>query len=365
MAGKGAKRTRQEKVVNPESAAKALAKAICDGDIVNFKMLFLPFSPARASSSERFEDEKYAYLLPRAEEENHPRFRDALALARESATWAHIQNQLESERPAQLPSSLLIPLGDNALRLGKYTSAAQAYELLRIRQRMQDAFFEAAERALDAGDIARAVRGYVIAAGLDYNYAAFPEPLPAVPNFHTAALMLHGEYPKKPEDCVALQEPEAFLRTAFGYLLHDTAAAARLESRSLGTRIAFLKALVEHLDPQWSSFVKRYREACAMTREFARRFERTAGRTGETGGSLADEIAEQGGEDPRSIAAHLLGRTIPGGEWWQYLKELAYMHPASALFVSRQLAGEHELVIPRYRGDSPIAPALGLTADAA
>jgi hypothetical protein len=364
MARKATKGNRQEKVVDPELVAKALAKAVSDGDVVNFKMVFMPFSPARAGSSERFEDAKYAHLLPEAEEENHPRFREALALTRNADTWAHVQKEIEADRPAQLPSSLLIPLGDNALRLGKYTSAAQAYELLRIRQRMQDAFFEAADRALDAGEIPKAVRAYVIATGLDYNYAAFPEPLPTVPNFHTAALMLHGEYPKKPEDCVALQEPDALLRTAFGYLLHDASAASRLEPRPLETRVAFLKALVAHLDPQWDSFIKRYREACGMVQVFAKRFERAADGEADTGASLADEIAEQTGDDPRSIAAHLLGRTIPDGEWWQYLKELAYTHPAAALFVSRQMAGEHELLIPRYRGDSPIAPALGLVADA-
>src|SRR5690606_12280615 len=128
-----------------------------------------------------------------------------LGRVRDDETWRHVQTELEANRPAQLPSDLLLMLADNAVRQGKYTSAAQAYELLRIRSRMQDEFYAAADRALDENDVARAVRGYRAATGLAYDYAAFPEPLPEVPDYQTRALLLHGEYPTRPDDCVALK----------------------------------------------------------------------------------------------------------------------------------------------------------------
>ena len=348
------------KVVDPELTARALAKAVAAGDFVNLRLLFQSFSPARVESSERFEDPKYAYLLPDAELESTPAFRDALRRVQDSATWSHIQGELDANRPAQLPAELVLLLADNAVGLGKYTIASQAYELLRIRRRMQDEFFTQAGKALDDGNVRRAVHGYLIATGLDYNYAAFPEPLPVVPDWQTRALMLHGEYPRSADDCIPLQQPEQFLRTALSYLLLEGRAAAQIESRPLPVRLSFLAELVKQRDPSWRDFVHRYREACGLMQEFEARIQHAVAERGGGRVSLAREIEEMAGEDPHKIPATLLGRTIEGGEWWQYLKELAYRHPASALFISRQIIGETEIIVPRYRGDSPVPGAVGL-----
>jgi hypothetical protein len=353
----------QEKPVNEELAALALAKAVYDGDMVNFRLLFTPFSPIRVDSSERLEDEKYAYLRPDEETAGSHEFREVLNLVRGGAMWGHIQRELSANRPARLPWELVLRLGDSAVLLGKYTSASQAYELLRVRRRMQDEFFAQADKAFDEGNLKRAVRGYVIATGLDYDYAAFPEPLPLVPDFQRRALMLHGVYPERVEDCLPLQERDAFLRTALTYLLLDANAATRLESRPIERRLQFLAELVRQRDPEWREFVHRYREACGMMRDFEKRIERAKAESGSRN-SLAEQIEEALGHDPRAIPACLLGRSIENGEWWQYLKELAYRHPASILFVSRQLVGETEIIVPRYRGDSPVPRELGLIAGA-
>jgi len=160
-----------------------------------------------------------------------------------------------------------------------------------------------------------------------------------------------------------MQDPEAHVRTALSYLLRDSQASARLDARPLKARLAFLVELVGRLEPQWPAFATRYREASAMAREFGERLER--GQTNGAGAkpSLAEEIEEAFGEDPRGITAHLLDRTIAGGEWWQYLKELAYKHPAAVLFVARLAVGDYEVLVPRYRPDSPLVAALGLAED--
>lgn len=354
----------EQKHVDIELAAKAFAKAVHDGDIVNLRFLFGPFSPARTSSPERFESEKYSYLMPEAEQEDNRTFRETLDLVRSRGVWAHIENELTMTRPPQLPYELVLLLGDNALRQGKYTSAAQAYEMLRIRARMQDLALEAADESLDKGDIKRAVHGYVAASGLEYDYAAFPEPLPKTPDYQMRALVLHSDYPERPEDCLALQETAAFVQTALGYLLLSSDIAARLENRPIDLRVAFLKELVESRDPEWREFVHRYREAIDLKRGFAERIERAiAARTGEgleAPQSLAREIDETLGADPGRIPAVLLGREIEGGAWWQYLKELALLHPAGILFVSRQFIGDDEIIVPLYRDESPVVKALGL-----
>lgn len=353
------------KHVNPDDTAKAIAYAVAQGDIVNFRTLFLPFSPARASSTESFDDEKYGYLLPEPAEEGEKAFSEALAAVRAPLTWAHIQSELEQRRPAQLPSDLLILLADNALRLGKPTAASQAYELVRVRRRMQEEAFAAADAKLDAGDVAAAVRGYRIAAGLSYDYSAFPEPLPGIPRYQTRALMLHGVYPRRPEDSIGLQPLETFLPMALSFLLGDAEAAGRLEGRDRETLTAFLQELIAQIDPEWDAFVARYREACDLAREFGERLNKVITERGARQLSLQEEIDAQMGEDPASISVRLLGRAIEGGEWWQYTKELAAAHPASILFIARQIVGEREIVVPRLRGDSPVVQRLGLLPAAA
>ncbi len=346
-----------EKSVDMDLVAEALAKAICNGALVNFQALLAAFSPARQASTEELEAEKYAYLVPDDAERSKPEFTVALEAVREESTWAHIQAELEAQRPAQLHSGLLMMLADNAVREGKYSVAAQAYELLRIRHKMMDEFLKQADAALEAGDISRGVRGYLIATGLSYDYAAFPEPLPAVANYQAKALMLHGVYPTRPEDCVSLQEAENHVSTALQFLLPDEAISTRLRDYPLDLRLEFLNTLVRRLDPEWDAFKARYAEACELTRSFGERLKRIAEPHSET---LQEEIDEQQGPDPREIMVALLGREIENGEWWQYLKELGYKHPAGVLFIARQVVGETEILMPRLLADSPVPKALGL-----
>lgn len=344
--------------VDAESTAKALAKAVHEGDFVNFRFIFGPFSPARPTSGEEFAMPKYDYLLPNEELENDKNFLDLLGLVKEGPLWAHIENELHASRPAQMPSQLLLRLADNAVRLKKYGYASQTYELLRIRKRMKEEFFAAADAALEAGDISTAVAGYIIAAGLSYDYAAFPEPLPKGPDFQTRALMIHAEYPHNFEDCVGMFEPEQFLDTALAYLLYDPETAARLSTRTVDTRLAFLRELVAQRDPEWDEFSKRYGEAVEMMEGWGKEIVESVEEA--EANRLKKEIESQQREDPRTIAAHILGRTIENGEWWQYMKELAYEHPASILFVARQVVGDTEVVVPRVRHASPVVTALEL-----
>jgi hypothetical protein len=348
-----------EKKVDPQLLQRALAKAVAEGDIVNLRLLFQSFSPARANSSERFEDTKYAYLQPDTALEQTARFQEALNAVKHSPTWAHIQQELEAKRPAQLPSELVLLLGDNAARLRKYAAAAQAYELLRIRPRMQALVLEEADRALDADDLERAVAGYRLAVGLAYDYAAFPEPLPSVPTYATQALALHAVYPRRPEESLAVLPDDAQMDLALAYLLNDNEMAARLRKRPLDQRLAFIERYVRIIDPQWDTFVQQYSTACDLITDLGDRV-RQKNLPSEEGATLVQEIAELSESNPREVSARLLGRTLEPGHWWQYMKELAYTHPAAVLFVARQVVGDEEIIMPRYRGTSALGRRLGL-----
>ncbi len=346
---------------DPEVTAGALAKAVAEGDIVNFRMVFAPFSPARDYTSEDFAAAKYRHLLVDDEFRNTPEFAAALALIQDKATWDHIQGELNVSRPPCLPSGPLMSLADNALRQGKYTVAAQAYESLRIRERVQSEFVEAADRLLESGEVDRAVKGYVIASGLNYDYAGFPDPVPLASDYPTRSLMLHGEYPRHPEDCVAALPPVQFLGVAFEHLLNDRELAKRLIKHDLEKQLAFLDALIRWRDPAWDEFAERFREACTQLERFAGS---VVSNPGEGRITLQDELDAEEAGDPWILPITLLGRELADREWWKYLKELATKHPAAPLFVARQLMGEVEVIVPRLRAESPVPAVLGLPSEA-
>jgi len=344
---------------DPAIIEQVLAKAVAEGDIVNFRMVFMPFSPARDNTSEDFASEKYRNLVVDEETEGSSEYAEALRLIKDQDTWQHILEELKAPRPPCLPSGPLMLLADNAVRLGKFTAAAQTYEILRIRERMQSEFVDEADRLLASGDVSRAVKGYAIAAGLNYDYAGFPDPVPLGSDYQTLALMLHGEYPRRPDDCVAALPAERFLEVAFGYLLNDRNLAKRLTQHPLDSQIEFLTILIHRRDPTWGAFTERFVEACTLLERFADTLALTDG--SENGQrSLQNEVdAEQAG-DPWVLPVALLGRELDDGQWWQYLKELAVKHPAAPLFVARQLLGDVEVIVPRLPSESPIPSALGL-----
>lgn len=356
----GKKQVQTKAAVSQETIDECVAKAVAEGDFVNLRFLFSPNSPLRAYSSEDITSEKYGYLRPSDTRDAH--YQDALKLSSTPQIQQHNKAQLEYRGPAQLHADLVLRTGDHALRLEKFTVAAQAYELLRIREKMREEFLSQADAALDAGDVARAVRGYVIGTGLRFDYAAFPEPLPGTPNYQSRALMLHAVYPQRPEDCVCLLPPKIHVQAALEYLLLDPQAAARLMERPEDQLLEFLVLLVETRDPEWSAFVDRYKGACDLLKEFGEALKREQEENEDTTVSLEEEIEEQQDtRNPALIPAKLLGREIPNGEWWQYLKELAYQHPAAALFVTRQIISrDTEIIMPRYVKDSPVVTRLGL-----
>jgi len=347
------KKTPPVKNVDMDLVARAFAKAVTFGDIVNFNTLFLSWSPARVESPEVLESDKYAYLRPSEEEESTDQFRSALDAVQRPDTWAHIEGELAAKRPAQLPSDLLLMLADNAIRERKYTSAAQAYELLRIRRKMVTEFLDQADALLARDDVPGAVTGYRIGVGLEYDYAAFPDPLPVVPRYQVEAMAIHAQLPQRPEDCASLQDDSHFADLALHYLLDNDEAAARVTTQPLELQQAFLKELIRRQDPDWDAFAAQYKAACVQVQEYGDRLE-------EQQGTLSEEIEEQQGPDPRHIMAALLGREIDGGEWWQYLRELAYEHPAGILFIARRKAGEHEIIMPLLRAGAALPELLNI-----
>lgn len=345
--------------VTQDTIDACLAKAIAEGDIVNLRFLFIAYSPLRQDSTEVIGDDKYSYLRPT--DTSQPAYREALALVGQTAIREQVRRELAKKGPPQMPFELVLALADNAVRLGKHRAAAQAYEQLRIRRRMKEEFLRQGDALLDAGNIPAGVAAYRIATGLEYDYAAFPEPLPAAPNHQTRALMLHARYPQRPEDSLAVLPPDRHLRESLNYLLLDTEAAGRIQGRPLGVQVDFVAAWVRSQDPQWDEFAGRYREACRMVQEIGARLQRQANRS-EGVDTIEDELeAQRERHKPREVPATLLGREIPDGEWWQYLKELAYLHPASILFLSRQFVSRDlEILMPRLHAENPLVARLGL-----
>lgn len=349
------------KGVEQEIIDLALAKAIADGDIVNFRFLFLPYSPLREDSTEDIESIKYSYLLPTEEEEQSSLFKSALELVSRKDIREHIQKELHKKGPAQLPSDLLLALADNAVRHEKFTSASQAYELLRIRHRMQELYFAQGEKELTKNNICNAVRAYRIASALEYDYSAFPEPLPAVPRYHDQALILHAEYKTVWSECIGNLPPENFLKTAFNYLFLFPEHASRITNKPIEVQIPFLVELIHQIDPQWKEFIQRVNQIVPLIQDLYQELKARVERIAD--GHLWEDEWDEGlnTEKYLEISEQLLGRELNQKDWWAYLKELAYEHPPSALFVSRQMIGkEQEIILPRYNSDNPIMMQLNL-----
>lgn len=349
------------KVVEQEMIDLALAKTITDGDIVNFRFLFLPYSPLREDSTEDIESIKYSYLLPTEEEEKNPLFKEALELVSRKDIREHVQKELHKKGPAQLPSDLLLKLADNAVRHEKFTSASQAYELLRIRRRMQDLFFEQGEKELTKKNISLAVRAYRIASALEYDYSAFPEPLPAVPRYHDQALILHAEYKNKWIECIGHMPLESFLKIGFNYLFLLPEHAGKITAKPIEMQIPFLVELIRQTDPQWEKFIQHIKEVIPLMEELYQEIKTRIEHIAD--GHLWEDEWDEGlnTEKYLEISEQLLGRKLNQKDWWAYLRELSYEHPPSALFIARQMIGkEQEIIIPRYNSDNPVIQQLEL-----
>lgn len=339
---------------------RCLAHAISEGDIVNFRFLFMPASPFRLDSPEDIHTSKYAYLLP--ENESSTRYQAALELTQNPEISRYVREQLAKAGPPQLPWRLVLALADNAVRLGKYTMASQAYELLRIRRRMQGLLLDQADARLRSGAMAAAVRGYLIASGLDYDYGAFPEPLPSVPNYQERALALHGVYPAGPEQSLATQPDAVTTKTALRFLLQNPDFSQRFEEQAADRVISFVAALIRGIDAHWEDFSARYGQAHAIVERHAELLGRINSYSPEALELLYEQLLDsEQMQELKQVPSILCGADCHDMEWWQILKTLAYHHPGAVLFVARQrLSAREEIIVPRCRKDSALAQALGL-----
>ena len=253
-------------------------------------------------------------------------------------------------------------LADNAVLLGKYTAASQAYELLRIRRRMQEMLLDKADNLLRENKIEAGVQGYVFANGLDYDYAAFPEPLPAVPNFQERALRLHGVYQHGSKNLLALQEDGVILTAALNYLLANPELSQRVNDLPDENKMKFVVLLVRYMDETWDVFAERYRQAAQIVAHHKALIDKINTYSPEALDLLFEQLldSEQMAE-LKEVPSILLGNAEVDGEWWQCIKTLSYHHPAAALFVSRQrLSSKEEVIIPTYNPGSVLARKLNL-----
>lgn len=352
--------TLQKPPVTPDQVARVMAQTVAAGDFVNFRFIFAPFSPLRNDSTENLDTPKYAYLQP--QDESDPRFRAALEAVSKPEILDHVMDQLSRKGPPQYPWQPLLLLADNAVRLGKFTMASQAYELLRIRRRVQEQYLELGDEAIRQGNMPQGVLAYRIACGLDYDYAAFPEPLPAVPNYQHTALLLHGDFPETPEHSVPLRPETEFVRTGLVYLAGNAEIAGRLDAFDHDTRRAVLAEWIRSADTDWPAFTERYREALKMMDTYNLRVREIIERSGPHTVEMA--LDEETASLPARAQILLSGRTAENLEWWQCLKELAASHPGGALFVTRAVvAGRREVLLPCYRADSPLPAMVGLASN--
>ena len=92
--------TLQQKTVSQSVIDVCMANVVAEGDIVNFRFLFMPASPLRPSSPEDIHSPKYGYLFP--EDESAQRYQNALRLVQRSEITRYIQKQLATDGAAAI-----------------------------------------------------------------------------------------------------------------------------------------------------------------------------------------------------------------------------------------------------------------------
>ena len=253
------------------------------------------------------------YLLPSDEAAASPEFAAAMELV----------EQLEPRDDA-VPAALLEQTARQAVALGKFAYAEDAYKLLGIKKEMVGLYAQSGEQLLREDKPKHAAMAFFVAASIED---------PIGPHYQYLGFELHTECPAEPEKCVTALPIELLVDAAIRVLLTNEPLAERLIASARPEQKGYILAtLAACRDLDLPGLVENLRAASA---ELSR-------------------IDDGKPDDYSRIGPMLLGRQTASEQAWQYLREFCFEHPLGSLCVCVKIIKNTPVLVPVIRDGKPL-----------
>lgn len=277
-----------------------------------------------------------------------------------------------------LSEQMLAQIAQNALKLKKISFASKAYDELGEKEKVSSDYIKAGDSLLAEGKIQPAVENYLIAAKLAYDHK-----LTFGPNFQQRGLQLHADCMNQPTNCItASPDMQTIIDEGIEYLINNQRIAEKFRQQPLPVKQSLLKVCAQLQDSNLPVFVENYKAAVQKLKDATKDYE--AGKISDEfrleevqqaeeqhqTGSLSSEglerikqnnLLEDNWEKLLDVQQTLLGRAIAEDNFLQYIRELLWEHPVSALVVC--IKYEHQsrpVVIPARQDSKSLVELLGL-----
>ncbi len=277
-----------------------------------------------------------------------------------------------------LSDQILANIAQNALRLKKFSFASKAYDELDEKEQVISNYMKEGGSLLEGDKIQQAAESYLIAAKLAYDYKQR-----FGPDFQQRGLQLHADCMNQPEKCItASTDIQNIIDEGIKYLLDNQAIAEKLLQQPQPAKKSLLKALAQLQDSNYHAFAENYKAAVQKLKETTQDYEegkisdefrmeevQEAEEQHKSGGLSSEELEnikqkkllEDNWEKVLDIQQTLLGRAMVGDNVLQYIRELLWEHPVSALVVC--IKYEHQpkaVVTPAMQNSTSLMELLGL-----
>lgn len=277
-----------------------------------------------------------------------------------------------------LSDQILMQIAQNALRFKKFSFASKAYDELGKKEQVISDYIKEGDSLLGEDKIQQAVENYLITTKLAYDYKQT-----FGPNFQQRGLQLHADCISHPTNCItASTDIQTITDEGIEYLLNNHQIAEKLRQQPLPVKKSLLKVLAQLQDSNYPAFVENYKAAVQKLKETTQDYEEGKisddFRTEEVqeaeeqhkSGGLSDEglemikqkkLLEDNWGKVLDVQQTLLGRAIAEDNFLQYIRELLWEHPVSALVVC--IKYEHQprpVVIPAMQDSTSLMGLLGL-----
>jgi len=277
-----------------------------------------------------------------------------------------------------LSEEILAQIAQNALKFKKISFASKAYDELGEKEKVISDYIKEGDSLLEEDKIQQAAESYLIATKLAYDYKQT-----FGPNFQQRGLQLHAECIIQPDNCItASTDIQTITDEGIGYLINNQRITEKLRQQPPPVKESLLKTFAQLQDSNYPAFVENYKASVQKLKETTKDYEegkisdefrledvQKAEGQHKSGGLSSEglerikqkKLLEDNWEKLLDVQQTLLGRPIAEDNFLQYIRELLWEHPVSALVVC--IKYEHQtkpVVIPAMQDSKSLMELLEL-----